>query len=117
MNYDYSYKTIYQNKNDDKSYQYDFCRVFLTSQFDEHIVHTQESIYDKFSNNTKFKTIIHSAVENGFSLPLKLDNKTAFTFLFNYDYFYLLHKCICDLYKTGDITEINYNNLMNSIKK
>ena len=116
MNYDYSYQTTYQNKNDNKSYQYDFCRVFLTSQYDDHIIVTQEKIYDKFSNNTKFKTIIDSAIENGFNLPLKLDNKTAFTFLFNYHFFHYTHKCLQDLFKNNDISTDNYDNLIKLLK-
>ncbi len=117
MNYDYSYDLTYYGKQINSYYQYDFCRVFLCKEYDDKVIKTQDEMFNKFINNKKFKTIVELGKKNGFGLPIGLDEKTVFTFLFNYDYFHYIHKCLQDLFNNNDISTDNYNKLINLLKK
>ena len=119
MNYDYSYDVnyIFKTVAENTYYQYDFCRVFLCEKYDDKVIKMQDSLLEKFSHNEKLQYILNEGIVNGFGLPLKLDKKTAFLFLFNYDYFYYLHKCLQDLFKIDDISDKNFDKLINLLKK
>lgn len=117
MNYDYSYELTYYGKQLNSYYQYDVCRVFLCKEFNDNVIKTQDKLFDKFKNNEKFLTLLEAGKQNGFGLPIPMDDKMVFTFFFNYDYFYFIHKCIQDLFKDNDISTDNYNNLINLLKK
>ena len=112
-NYDYSYDVNYLQKTfeNNTNYQYDFCRVFLCkNDYDmKYTIQIQDSILDKFKDNTKLKKILQEGIDNGFNLPFALDEKTCFTLLFNYEYFYYIHKCIQDLFKQQDISDENFS--------
>ena len=119
INYDYSYNTTYINKTigNDAYYKYDFCRVFLCKEYDDKVIKIQESILKKFKSNERFNAILKALNEKNFNLPIPMDETTKFCFLFNYDYFHYTHKCLQDLFKTENILDINYNNLLNLLKK
>jgi hypothetical protein len=117
MNYDYSYDLTYNGKQLNTYYQYDLCRVFLCKDVNNQMLKTQDELYDKFKNNEKFRTLLETGKKAGFNMPFELDDKTVFTLLFNYDFFHYLHKILQDLFKTNDISEVNYNNLINLLKK
>jgi len=119
MNYDYSYDTTYIHKTigNDGYYQFDFCRVFLCKQYNDIVLETQDSLLEKFKDNVKFKNILHLAKTKNFNIPIKMDDKNVFCFLFSYDYFHYIHKCLQDLFKTNDISDINYDKLINILKK
>jgi hypothetical protein len=119
MNYDYSYNVSYMFKTigENAYYQYDFCRVFLCKEYNDNVLKIQDSILKQFENNEKLQNILDVGVDNGFGLPIKMDKKTTFSFLFSYDYFYYIHKCLQDLFNNNDISTDNYDNLIKLLKK
>ena len=117
MNYDYSYELTYYGKQMDSYYQYDFCRVFLCKEYDDKVIKVQDKIFEKFKTNERFRALLEAGKQNGFGFPMTMDHKMIFTFLFNYDYFHFIHKCMQDLFKDNDISTDNYNNLINLLKK
>tara|TARA_B110000008_G_scaffold246990_1_gene258201 strand:- start:2136 stop:2489 length:354 start_codon:yes stop_codon:yes gene_type:complete len=117
MNYDYSYDLTYYGKQLDSYYQYDFCRVFLCKEYDDKVIKIQDKMFENFIKNERFYALLEAGKQNGFNFPLEMNHKTVFTFLFNYDYFHYIHKCIQDLFKNNDISIDNYNKLINLLKK
>lgn len=119
MNYDYSYELTYFGKTIGETayYQFDLCRVFLCKEYDDHIIKVQDEIFEKFHNNEKLHSILEAGKKNGLGLPIELDHKTVFTFLFNYDFFHYTHKCLQDLFNNNDISTDNYDNLIKLLKK
>jgi hypothetical protein len=119
MNYDYSHELTYFGKTvaEDTYYQFDFCRVFLCKEYTDNVVKIQDEMFEKFQNNKKFCSILDAGKKNGLGLPIALDDKTVFTFLFSYDFFHYIHKCLQDLFKNNDISTINYDKLINLLKK
>lgn len=63
----------------------------------------------KQSNNKHFSIIKMFLQEND-------DDIAVFEILFAYDYFDLLHKCICEKINNNTISEQSLNNLLNKIK-
>jgi hypothetical protein len=119
MNYDYSYDVNYLFKTvgENAYYQYDFCRVFLCKDYDDMILKVQDSLLEKFKTNKKLQNILDIGVNNGFGMPIEMNHKMVFSFLFNYDFFYYIHRCLQDLFKTEDISDENFNKLINLLKK
>jgi len=117
--YDYSYNVNYIDSNieNNDAYQYDFCRVFLCKEYNDNVIKIQDSILDKFIKNEKLNSILKYGIDNGFGLPMSLDKKTCFSLLFNYDYFYYIHNCLQDLFKNNDISNDNFDKLINLLKK
>jgi len=70
-------------------------------------------LYNKLNSCENFtECIIKIKEKNGYP-----DLESGFMSLFSYDYFFLLHKCICDLLINGKIDEKYLNFLKNAIEK
>jgi len=119
MNYDYSFDATYMHKKvgNDAYYQYDFCRIFLCKEYNDSVLKVQDSLLEKFKDDEKFQNILKKAAQNNFNMPIKMDEKNIFCFLFSYDYFYYTHKCLQDLFKNKYISDKNYIELINILKK
>lgn len=75
----------------------------------EKIIH----LYNKLNECENFKDcVIKIKDKHGYE-----DLETAFMTVFSYDYFFLLHRCICDLLNNGKIEEEHMNYLKNAIDK
>lgn len=63
-------------------------------------------ILSKIKNNNKFKAWLSF---------IKADDIDVFKMLFTYDYFYLAHRCFCDILSRGVIQDNNRKMLINEI--
>ena len=126
----YQYDFICTYKLIDEEYANDLymaqlLQVFDISSWDDDIVNnTIMDIFNKFQYNINFKKIIDKALLNSefnelYDIICTLDNNNSnnnnnkkeenkerifFSFLFNYNFFDLLHKCICELFIKNDIS-------------
>jgi hypothetical protein len=95
-------------------YHSDFLNAFNLKEYDnDYISKSTTELYNKISNieklNELFKKLSGKFVSE--------DPEIGFTLLFSYNYFFLLHPCICDFLNTGEIKEENYKLLSDGIEK
>jgi hypothetical protein len=105
--------------------QEDLYRIQLLQAFDlekidvDKINISTEELLKTLSSSDEFKQIINKAREstcikeviNSVGLSIEDDN-VIFKMLFTYDYFDLLHWCICDFVMNGSIKPVHLNNLL-----
>jgi hypothetical protein len=108
----YNFKNIvcYKSNDDDDVYRNQLCKSFHLIEYQhEAIIETVKEIFNTYQENEHFERIIVFAVDK-FNEPEKL---YAFMYLFSWDYFENLHKCLHDLSSLNTIVEINFQNLIN----
>lgn len=69
-------------------------------------------IYNNINTNAKFMECVNKVL----NCHLCTDLENAFIILFSYDYFFLTHRCISEFINTGQISDLNIQNLNNAIK-
>jgi len=71
-------------------------------------------IYLKYKNNSQILILLKNIKEN-LKMPFELTDDALFMYLFRFDLFHIFHKCLIDLNKNNNISEPNFQLLMNSI--
>lgn len=85
--------------------------------FFKELTNKTDELYDNYKNNEKIKIILKE-IQRNFPFPIGIDDeKSLFFFLFSFEYFYLFHHCIIDLINKNEISNANYNKLVEKIKK
>lgn len=112
---DYSMDNEYDsNEFKENLYRSQLLQSFNMNELDEES--NFEHIFD-YINKELIK------VEKGRSILKKMKDKCIFpvgdielVFLFSYDYFYIFHNCLIDLFNNRDISDENYNMLIEKIE-
>ncbi len=121
--YNYDINLTYYQKDNDTVYRKEILDIFNLKQFDDSIIVKHiEQIYYKYENNTQIQNIIKNIKNNKKFKKFQLFGNgtrdvTYFLLLFSFDNFFLIHKCLQDLNKNNKITDKNYDDLCNNIKK
>ena len=118
-NYDYNitYNHVPTNKQNDE-YQKNILECFNIKKYNFEIIgKIQDEIFDANKNNNDFMKLINIFQNNQTVIPVKLPLRNCFVLLFQFEYFYLLHKCLKDLHKQNKIKEENFENITFLIKK
>ena len=100
----------------------------ISSWYDDIVNNTIMDIFNKFQYNINFKKIIDKALLSSdfnelYDIICTLDNnnnnkkeenkeRIFFSFLFNYNFFDLLHKCICELFIKNDISNTTLDTIL-----
>jgi hypothetical protein len=108
----------------------------ISSWDDDSVNNTIMEIFNKFNNNNNFKKIINKALllsdfndlydiicmindnnsdDNNDIKKEENKERIFFSFLFNYNFFDLLHKCICELFIKGDISNTTLDTILNKL--
>lgn len=130
MNCNLDYKITYFKKNyimsdsNDTQYREDIIHFFnLKDMFNEKIddriffkilSDNAYQIYLKYKNNSQILILLKNIKEN-LKMPFELTDDALFMYLFRFDLFHIFHKCLIDLNKDNNISEPNFQLLMNSI--
>ena len=129
-----TYKLIDEEYANDL-YMAQLLQAFDISSWDDDIVNNNiMDIFNKFQYNINFKKIINKGLlssdfnefydiiclldnNNNNSNNKKEENKERifFSFLFNYHFFDLIHKCICELFIKDDISNTTLDNILNKL--
>lgn len=115
INIDYN---NYPEEQKDYQYKKQLLDVFDTNN--HNILKINESqckLYNKYKKNKSLIDLLEFFKNNQTIIPLELSLETCFIFLFAFDYFYILHKCLQDINKYDKITKENYENICFLIKK
>jgi hypothetical protein len=119
--YNYDYKVTYNDIQDDilnKIYKKDILSCFyLENPNYDTINQVQEQLFEKYKDSQIFNNLMNYIQKNQTFIPSKLPLKTCFVLCFSFDYFYIFHLCLVDLYNTNTISDLNYNNMIHLIKK
>lgn len=97
--YDYDAVVMYQHSEDDDVYRQCICDTFKIKDYDHALIMTTiKELYSKYKNCKDFQILLTYA--------RKFDEESfyAFMYLFSWDYFEQLHKCLYELSKTGSIS-------------
>ena len=119
--YNTNYNVIYQNIEDieksDTQYRKDYLTVFGLNEYNyEEIDKGITSLHTKIKVNTSFKNIFEAAKKHKHLMwLLQGGNASILWVLFNYDHFYLLHNCLKDYFEYKDISDENYNAILNKL--
>tara|TARA_Y100000389_G_scaffold126206_1_gene123569 strand:+ start:650 stop:1012 length:363 start_codon:yes stop_codon:yes gene_type:complete len=113
-NYNVSYKHLDGNASD-TAYRKAFLTVNNATDWStDTIGSVQDDIYEKFKNNEKFKNILTKAKEiYQKNIPIEMDNPMVLVLLFEYNTFECFHKCLKDLFNNKDISNENFNEMLN----
>ena len=128
MNCNLDYKITYFKKNyimsdsNDTQYREDIIHFFnLKDMFNEKIddriffkilSDNAYQIYLKYKNNSQILILLKNIKEN-LKMPFELTDDALFMYLFRFDLFHIFHKCLIDLNKDNNISEPNFQLLMN----
>jgi len=118
-NYDYTiqYNDIGEELKND-TYKSDLLSCFYLENSDYDTINTvQDRLYEKYNGIKQFDDLINFVQNNQKFIPFELPLKTCSVLCFSYDYFYNYHPCLVDLHKDNTISDTNYNNMINLIKK
>ena len=75
-----------------------------------------DALYEKYKDNNILKDLLYR-IKTKLRFPIDVnDMQSVFFFFFSYEYFYIFHKCICDLIQTNDISKLNYNKMVKKIE-
>tara|TARA_B100000963_G_scaffold301403_1_gene274046 strand:- start:9 stop:341 length:333 start_codon:yes stop_codon:yes gene_type:complete len=108
--YNFKIQVNYKDSDNDDIYRTQLCKCFDVEEYQHEIfMSTMKEIFETFRNNSHFNKLVKFAVSK-FGEPEEL---YAFMYLFSWDYFELLHKCLIDLENTHAILDTNLNNLLN----
>ena len=116
-NYNVIYPTIEDLVKSDTQYRKDYLSVFGLKEHDyEKINKGITSLHSKIKDNTSFKNIFEAATKHKHLMwLLQGGNASILWILFNYDHFYLLHNCLKDYFEYKDISDENYNAILNKL--
>lgn len=120
-----TYKRMLDPEEQENLYRIQLLQAFNMNNWnDDAINDTVTEIYRKISQDTDFKIIFVKA-QNNKSLNEMLtlfnedesieQNEIIFTMLFKYEYFDLLHRCISDYLREGQIKKDNFEMLINAL--
>ena len=108
----------YPEEEKDHQYKKQLLQVFDTNNHNIlKINEIQCRLYNKYNKNESLLNLLKFFKNNQTIIPLELSLETCFIFLFSYDYFYMLHKCLQYINKNGIITKENCENIYFLIKK
>ena len=118
--YNYSFITTYTNVSidlQDDQYRKDLLRAFSLQSYNHSIIITeQDKLFDTFKDHPQLRKILNSYSTNQKTIPIKISDKTAFMFLFSFENFHYLHKCLGYLLKNKPIDEAHMNKFIYSFK-
>lgn len=120
-----TYKRMLDPEDQENLYRIQLLQAFNMNTWDDDAINdTVTEIYRKISQDTDFKIIFIKA-QNNKSLNDMLalfdedatieQNEIIFTMLFKYEYFDLLHRCISDHLREGQIKKDNFEMLINAL--
>ena len=120
-----TYKRMLDPEDQENLYRIQLLQAFNMNTWDDDAINdTVTEIYRKISQDTDFKIIFIKA-QNNKSLNDMLalfdedatieQNEIIFTMLFKYEYFDLLHRCISDYLREGQIKKDNFEMLINAL--
>ena len=120
-----TYKRMLDPEDQENLYRIQLLQAFNMNTWDDDAINdTVTEIYRKISQDTDFKIIFIKA-QNNKSLNEMLalfnedesieQNEIIFTMLFKYEYFDLLHRCISDYLREGQIKKDNFEMLINAL--
>lgn len=90
-------------------YRQDLLYIFDLEEFDdEKINHCIHQIYDKIKDNQDLDALLVKMAALFFSE----DKEVGLMALFSFDYFYLLHPCLCDILENGKMINENLRKLI-----
>jgi hypothetical protein len=93
-------------------YRSDFLHAFMLEDFDENSIHnTVLQLYEKMIENKEFKECL-KLVDKHINIFEESNLINSFIHLCSYDYFYLLHLCICEFLKNATISDNVLNILL-----
>lgn len=119
--YNYSYQTTYNlisEKDQNERYKKEILECFNQRDYNyEEIAKIQDHIFNTFKENESFLKLITYYQKNQKFIPMNIPLKTCITLLFQFDYFFKFHDCLKDLNKDNKISNINYEDMINLIKK
>mgnify|MGYP000016910948 CR=1 FL=1 len=119
--YNYDIELTYNTKDNDTLFRKEMLDLFQLQEFDETIHKKVDTLYLKYANNNQIIDIIELMKQQKkftkFQLFGNTGNITYFMLLFSFDYLYLTHKCLQNLKNNNEITNENYDNICNKIKK
>ena len=119
--YNYSYNITYNHipeKIQNEKYKKEILECFNQRDYNyEEIAKIQDHIFNTFEENESFLKLITYYQKNQTFIPMNIPLKTCITLLFQFDYFFKFHDCLKDLNKDNKISDINYENMINLIKK
>jgi len=118
--YNTNYNVIYQNIEDveksDTQYRKDYLNVFGLKEYDyDKINNGITTLHSKIKDNTSFKNIFEAAKKHKHLMWLLENGASTLWVLFNYDHFYLLHNCLKNYFEYKDISDENYNAILNKL--
>ena len=112
-----TYKLMDNDFDKEHLYRIQMLQAFGLEQWDSVIIQdTMTTLYDKLKDDEQFRRIIDDAKISskiGNSLPIYNDSM-VFTMLFNYDFFDMMHKCICENINTNFIKRETFEKIMDS---
>ena len=116
-NYNVIYPTIEEPEKSDTQYRKDYLSVFGLKEYDYEKINKEiTSLHSKIKENTSFKNIFEAASKHKHLMwLLQGGNASILWILFNYDHFYLLHNCLKDYFEYKDISDENYNAILNKL--
>ncbi|OUU30814.1 MAG: hypothetical protein CBB97_00760 [Candidatus Endolissoclinum sp. TMED37] len=112
-----TYNTV-DDLSGDTIYREELLKSFNLDVTKFHIlIDHQEKLYDIIKDYSLFKTIMINAKKQlQKKIPLDLPERTVFTFLFSYDYFYALHPFLKEFLKNKEVSIDTFNLLNNLLK-
>tara|TARA_X000000368_G_C22675046_1_gene555685 strand:+ start:86 stop:457 length:372 start_codon:yes stop_codon:yes gene_type:complete len=112
-----TYNTL-DDLSGDTLYRKELLKAFNLDVNGFHIlIDNQEKIYDEIKDYSLFKDIMINATKAlQKKIPINLSERTVFTFLFSYDYFYALHTFLQE-YFTNKKVSVDTFNLLNNLLK
>ena len=100
MKYNINVECLY---NDTESYQKVLCECLNVENNDiEKLTECVNSLYKDLKDVEMFKDIYRS-IRNNIIILHDCEDDVCFTFLFGYDTFSIIHKILCEYYKTNII--------------
>jgi len=102
-------------------YRIQILQAFEVEQWDDDIINNEiEQVLSKISSSDDFKTILDKARTNKNILEIlagaelsNTEDSIIFKMLFTYDYFDVLHRCICDILINGTVSKPYLDKLLN----
>ena len=108
----------FKDLSGDTIYRQELLKAFNLDVNKFHIlIDDQEKIYDEIKDYSLFKDIMINATKAlQKKIPINLSEKTVFTFLFSYDYFYALHTFLQEYFTNKKVSNDTFNLLNNLLK-
>ncbi len=98
--YNHKHKVNYRDNSSDDAFRQDLLAVFGFESFDDDGINERiRAVYAKVGS--ELKEVIDFVVANH-QMPFHLEGSMAFTFLFSWEYFDLLHACLAKSFEGED---------------